>query len=260
MVKNIQSLNLEEIRSLLDKITSLDKRWDKIIKKIEQKYLFKDDFNLTRSLISIIRSHHSLSLIFNASPTNKKIREKLNNLIRLLTSLVNELTTLPQEIKAYLDMNILASLPDEIKIYADTHTNNMVQTVPETPYQYIQISKYLKDSEIALLLYKFLLFKTPIKKGGPKPKSTRKDLLCLLVDIFHEGTGKIPKCIHSGRNKQNTDIYIGEVYEFILDMEPLLEKLGLNGLGADYNLGKDINKIIKERSFLKKYETWALGA
>ena len=202
------------------------------IKKIGEKYNFLSWYDLPQALSEGVKYHHAITALYKNSPSNKELRDKLKKLIKIKKMLVTELN----------------STPDEVKDYVNIFLNCIFSIAKYSAKESWGFSKHQFRSELTLSAFELAIAEMPHQKGGKKPTSVRQDIIEMLVDVFREGTGTDPECKHNGYN--NT--YSGLVYDFILDIEPLLEKLNIENLGNDESIGKSIILSIKEHKKIPK--------
>lgn len=200
------------------------------IKKLEKKYDFLSWYSLPNAIEELVFFHKRISELYLNTPSNKEFRRKLDNIIKLAEKMIVELNNAPEHLKDYMNVFL-----------------HGVLSVAKYPLDKIwNFANYASHSEIFLLGLKYTLLNFPHKKGGRKPIAVTQDVINFLIDIFEEGTGTKAECKHTGFNDQ--DNYSGVVYDFILDLEPILEKLGIENLGTDKSIGKFVILGLREKN------------
>jgi hypothetical protein len=106
------------------------------------------------------------------------------------------------------------------------------------------MSAYEVDTYIAYKAYLFLLENIPKDPGGRTQRSITKYIIFLLTPIYHAGTGDEPTCgwVDSG-DDNSPGKHVGDFYEFVLDLQPTLQALGIN-LGKESSIGTECVEAI----------------
>lgn len=204
---------------------------------IKTKHLFHENFDLEKRLIDVVRISAYLKSLYQEISTRKEIRTKTDKLLKLMTELISELESTPDEIQAYL--NRFAKYP--------------IDTITESEHpENVNFESYLKDSKLIAQAAQLILSKLPPNKSGASPDISKKDIIRLLIDIFEKGTGKTVITLKKNGRK---NLYLDknnkkEIVDFIVDAEHLLVKIGIidqfGSLGEESTISETVNEILEE--------------
>lgn len=186
------------------------------INKIAKLHDFKESFDLQGHIADINSLLDGYQFFLNALfDVNTVIPEKKNGIQQLVNTLKEIITTL----------SIFTSEErKELETISKTFCKDEIFS--------LQMPKLEADLKLLALSANALVSK-PKRDKRKLPKSRLKPLILRLAIIFHMGTGKEPICDHH----RTTEEFSGCFYEFLLDLEPILEEIGIS-LGHEGTTGK----------------------
>lgn len=206
--------------------------WDTAMNKIGEECLFADDFNLCekiRYLPTAIALYKNLRANIQRPSKMKKTVEKLAKHVEACLKFLKELPT---------EINIMINRTLEKCTSAGYES---LQT--KNPHWSIQILE--RDLDILRSILLFVKADIPKDNGGRSKNSILQYTIFQLAIIFKSGTKKALICKHCGWELDPLKQYSGNFYTFLLDIEPLLEKLDIN-LGTNETIGKIAVDIINQ--------------
>lgn len=215
---------------------SLSEKFKKDIVKIGEKYAFQDIPDLLKRI-----EHLPTQVALMPTATRPStVKKQLKALVQILKKLIDTL----QATSAQTKMNI----------------GSTVQHYEDLGYKHIRsknkgwyISTYEDDTYVAYQACLFTLQNIQPDSGGRSQRSIPKYVVFLLTYIYHAGTGNDPTCgwVDSGDDDHPGE-HVGAFYEFLLDLTPALNELGIK-LGKENTIGTacvlaiaHYNKILAE--------------
>lgn len=194
----------------------------KELKKIAAKYNFKNDSDLTTKIVQL-----PTAMLFRKKLYDNSLRDsERKKVVSKLTQLADKLQKyLRDDTPADLKKNLLEAVPDQFKEkgYNNINTENR-------NWSMFQFETDLK------VFYRICLFAQPlipVDRGGKKAYSLPKEVIFYLASTYHLGTGERPICAWCHIKEE----YSGDFYEFLLDLELILNDLEIE-LGEYQTIGK----------------------
>ncbi len=179
---------------------------------IGKKYGFKEDYDLYQNLLSL-RSHvdaHEIAVMNYPRPAETK--DQLVNLLKTakeLSRLFARNTALQTKIR-------LLEAPE---LFAQRGYTNLKRQNGDWHFNQFQ-----KDLDVLIRNAHFALELVPVDQGGRKAFCRAETAIFWLASYFGQGTDTIPRC----GEKYEKNCYIGEFYDFILDIEGCLNDVGID--------------------------------
>lgn len=210
------------------------KKHETEIEQIKKQHCFKENFDLLGEIFSlpaVIASMPSL-------PRPSQIKEELEAIKSATAALQTVLLNTSAQTK--ITLNQIPYFLIDIVGYKDIRHLNTEWNVTALE----------NDLNILSQTYEYALIQVPEDLGGPQKRSIPKYTIFKLASIFERGTGKKPKCGW----KHEEDQYVGDFYDFLWKLTPLLRELGIKTV-SDKSIGRYNVDILKHyRQTLREYD------
>lgn len=204
------------------------------IKQIKKRHSFEESFDLLKeiySLPAVIASMPSL-------PRASQIKAELEAIQLATEALKTVLLNTSAQTK--ITLNQIPYFLMDIVGYKDIRYFNTEWNVTALE----------NDLNILSQTNEYALIQVPEDPGGPQKRSIPKYAIFRLASIFERGTGKRPKCGW----KHEEDQYVGDFYDFVWEITPLLDELGIKTV-SDESIGRYNVDILKHyRHALREYD------
>lgn len=197
-----------------------DENLNEEIEKIKEKYQFKEDFDLKAQLTGL-PTELGLQKSRKGMRRNSEMKKIINKSIKLLKKQLDLLMDMSAQERIFLD-----SVPDQFaqEGYKNLQSERKNRTVCSL------------ESDLNYF-YRVLLFarvKILPDRGGRKEESRPKYIISQLLRIYIAGTNIKPKCGWDDIQSH----HVGEFYNYLIDLKPVLEKLNITLSATDKSIGQ----------------------
>lgn len=204
------------------------------INHIKKKYGFKVEFDLLKEIYHLPTAIALMPHLPRPAQTKKELKAIRAATLTLRSVLLNT------SAQTKTELNQIPYFLIDIIGYKDIRHLNKEWNVPSVE----------NDLNILSQTCDYTLLQVPEDHGGPQKRSVPKYVIFKLASIFEQGTGKQPKCGW----KDETDQYVGEFYNFLIEIKPLLDVLKIK-MVCDEAIGRYNTDILKYyRQSLREYD------
>lgn len=202
------------------------------IEAIQKKYEFKS-YNLAENLYKKISAVASIPQVIKCNPSEEEQIDYIDELLDTF-SYSNELLS-DGKMGARIRKRIIAGLPNGAKTFEDLDVlmsqMKLACTQARMGIKHAILSRPAQRPPNSL----------PKNSDTNRIKSLKKALLRCLCDVFIEGSS-LP-ATHGTDAYSDEHAYIGNLYNFIIEIKPLLEKKLEIKLGTSATIGRYLNDI-----------------